>query len=765
MPVNVWGQVGAVVGYLPMVSLIGTPGQLLGMNPAGTLAEWKAATFLANQLAVPGGSGVGAPAYTFTGNLATGMYQIAANRIGFAINGVKVVELNATNAEFSANVKLIGKLLQEAKGADIVAGAAIDLALATGNYLYITNAAGTANIADLGGALLPAGTCIETKFVITGGLVNIIYDVNKINLPSAVNLAVQNNDVIRWRKTSSVSNFWELVGFARGINASIITAKGDLIVGSLVGGSIVAGIKTVGTDGQVLAADSAQVAGVNWVTLGAGSVRQSILAAKLDATGYNNAISAGVGLTFNISGTATPLVMTYASGFGLTGGQDLVTVISADAANQGALVASNTNYVHSSYLTGTTTTWGNCLIPPQYGYVFDRSKQALLNFEGANGAVVTTDDAGNTWTLTNGAQISTTRFKFGTSSAFFDGVNDYIRCNNILSVGDGSWQMECWVNWNALPGVGNSQAIMNVANAAPRGMTLQLENAAGVMKLNLYLSTDGVNWIAAPTATGASVAWVVNTWYKIRLIFDALGGNYKVFISNNGALETLDITYASTARINSFDKMLLGISGDLVSSVFSGWIDAFRFLQCVTNASPEVPAAVAPLITDYPINYFNISQMKAYEVTAASVVAGTDPTLTQRSRLFVGETDTGPAAVVAVRNYAIKGQYRSAKIAPFIAVSSSQAYTHNIGVKPDQAELWMECLTTENGYIPGDRILFTTSGNAAWASSIPIRVDRNSASIATQQTTTGQVPPKAGGAAVGITLANWGFQLILERGW
>lgn len=750
MPVNVWGQVGAVAGYLPMVSLIGTPGQLLGMNPAGTLAEWKAATFLNNQLAVPGGSGVGAPAYTFTGNLATGMYQIAANRIGFAINGVKVVEFNATNAEFTANVKLVGMLLQEAKGADIVAGAAINLALATGNYLYITNAAGTVNIADLGGALLPAGTCVETKFIITGGLVNLIYDVNKINLPSAVNLAVQTGDVIRWRKTSSVSNFWELVGFARGINASIITAKGDLIVGKLVGGSIVAGVKPVGTDGQVLSADSTQAEGVNWVTLGAGSVRQSILAAKLDATGYNNAISAGIGLTFNISGTATPLVMTYASGFGLTGGQDLVTVISADAANQGALAPSNTSYLHSSYLTGATTTWGSCLIPPQYGYVFDRTKQALLNFEGANGAVVTTDDAGNTWALTTGT-LTTAQFKFGTSA--FSSLGGFARSVNFTSFGDGSWELSFWFKVAALPGV--ESAIVTAVNAGNWGFQLNL-NAAG--KIVNYLSSDGVSWNLFNTNVGAATI-VINQWHKIRFGFDALAGTYKSYVSINGALETVDATLASTARMCAITSITIAANAG-GGIPLTGFFDAFRLLPCITNTSAEVPAAVAPVITDYPINYFNIPQMKMYEVTAASAVAGTDPTLTQRFRLFAGEADTGPAAVTAVRNYAVRGDYTSPETV--WAASSVISLNHNIGIKPKYTRHVLRCLTSEGGYSIGDELVLATDDNAANAftpfvnRSVVGHVFGPAGQTATNKGTFARYTPIP---------ANWKYVAVAGRGW
>lgn len=267
MTVNVWAQVGAVTGFLPMSALTGAAGQLLGMDATASFAEWKAATFLANQLATPVGTAA-APSHTFTGDLNTGMYQDGADIIGFSAGGTRRLQLSALTALFAVPVQLSTKLLEEDFSADIVAGATTDLATATGNVVNITNAAGATNIASLGGATIPAGTCIETKVVITGGSVTFVYDANQINLPSAANLVAQTGDKMRWRKTNDAAAWWELYSFQRGLSSSGITNLGDLIAGTLSGGTIVPGIHPVsGGDGQILATQAASPTndGLIWI--------------------------------------------------------------------------------------------------------------------------------------------------------------------------------------------------------------------------------------------------------------------------------------------------------------------------------------------------------------------------------------------------------------------------------------------------------------------------------------------------------------------
>lgn len=229
MTVNVWAVVGTTPGYLPLTALTGTAGQLLGMNAGATAAEWKDGKFLAGQFYGPVGS-VGVPTYAFEGDLTTGLYRDAAGVIGFAGAGTRRARLSAAGLITDVPIQLLSKLLEEDKSSDIVFAATTDLGTATGNYVVLTNAAGSVSVTSLGGASLPAGTCLETRVSIAGGAVTVVHDTNKINLPGAVNLLLISGDTIRWRKTNDASDFWDLVTLNRGTGFITITTSPEKLV-------------------------------------------------------------------------------------------------------------------------------------------------------------------------------------------------------------------------------------------------------------------------------------------------------------------------------------------------------------------------------------------------------------------------------------------------------------------------------------------------------------------------------------------------------
>lgn len=483
--------------------------------------------------------------------------------------------------------------------------------------------------------------------------------------------------------------------------ARLLTTKGDLL------GRTATGLarKAVGNDNEAVLADSTQSDGLRYVKLGAGDVRQSVLQGVTDANGYGNFLTTGAGMRPGLSATARALVMAFAAGFGQAGAQDLVTTISADVADPigSNLQAFNTNYVHATYVGPLSApTWAYTLVPPQYGFAFDRTQGVLLNFDGADGSTSMIDGFGNTWTAGGNAQIDTAQSKFGGSSLLLDGTGDFIKCTNITTLGDGSWQVEFWFRLAALPGVGAAVVVWAAQNSSGFGATMYLNNSAGTVTLNLNLSSNGTSDNIASAATGANTTWALNQWNKVRLAFDALGGTYRTFLSLNGAAETQDVSVASTARICAIDRMRIGIGFDEAASPMNGWVDALRFVRCATNTSTETPSAVAPAITDYPVHWFSVPEMKMYEVTSASAAAGTNPGMTARNRLFIGEADTSGVAVTAVRNYAIRGRYRSA-LAAMPAAATTTNHTSNLGVQFGVRTRGAAiCVTAQGGHVPGN---------------------------------------------------------------
>ena len=255
MAINIWAVVGTVTGFIPVTALIGTAGQLFGMNEAGAVATWKNWLVLNDQLQGPAGT-VGAPSIAFVGDLSSGWYRPAADQWALSIAGVQALLVQSTKFTFKKDIVLDQKLLQTDKGADIAAAATTDLAAATGNTLDITNAAGNINLVSLGGATIPAGTTVETKFVITGGSVTLIHDAASLILLSGANILLQTGDFIRWRKINDAAANWEMIGFQRGTASGQITTKGGWLVGSISGANIVPVEKIAPANSNIRFADS-----------------------------------------------------------------------------------------------------------------------------------------------------------------------------------------------------------------------------------------------------------------------------------------------------------------------------------------------------------------------------------------------------------------------------------------------------------------------------------------------------------------------------
>ncbi len=488
------------------------------------------------------------------------------------------------------------------------------------------------------------------------------------------------------------------------------------------------------------------------------AVRQTVEYGLTDGNGYANFLQAGAGLRLKVMAASVALVMSFANA-----NADTLETINVDNTDiTGAnLPASNTSYVYRT----AGIAWGTTLVPPQYGYAFDRGQGALLNFEGADASTTMLDDFGNTWTASGNAQLDTAQKKFGTAALLLDGTGDYIQTPGITTFGDGPWEVAFWFRINALPGAGTRVYLFNAGNANDTGALLALDNTAGVIKMGLSLSSNGTAHDIAAITLGTNTTWTLAQWNRVRLVFDPLAGNYRVYLSLNGAAETIDIAVGSTARVCSFASVYIGsLHSNTATQQFNGWIDGFRILRCATATSAQTPSAVAPAITDYSCHFFSIPEKKMYEVTAASAAAGTDPTMTRRDRLFVGEADTGAATVTAARNYALRGRYRGEASATI--ADTSTTFNHNVGVKELRVHYWIECKTAEAGYVPGDRVYLPLGRDSATPNGEATGVfitGRNTVGNRTGKSSGYVFFSRSTGSLVSATVANWKQVMEVER--
>lgn len=497
------------------------------------------------------------------------------------------------------------------------------------------------------------------------------------------------------------------------------------------------------------------------------TTRQSAQFGIRDTTGNAAFLAAGAALNFNVLATAVALTLGFANGEGSSGNIDLVSTLAADALNQGALAANNTNYIFANYVNAGAVTWGSTRAPFQDGRVYDRTLQSVLQFGGAAGSTSFPDDFGNTWAAQGGARVQTNQFKFGTGGLggggalnVLNGATDFLKSTNFATLGPNGWALRGWFYITTLPGAGVNHYAMSFANAAVFGANLLVNNNAGTIRFRMDLSSNGTGSdIGAATGTTTPL---VNTWYFVELTYDALAGVYRMYI--NGVQEA---SIASALKICGIAGGAFGAAFN-ASAFMNGYIDKPEFLPYCEHpgGTAYAPPAGAPVITTagYASEYYDYSAGIMRTISAPSVVAGTDPAFTPVQRLYCGECDTSGAAVTAARSYQYLGSYDGPFTATLPAIATQVSFNHNIGSVPDYAKMVIECTTSEFGYAPGDRIVSDNTGtNATYLDPASMVVTRRTVGTVTSVNAAWYAKNKTTGAIASLTVGRWKYKFIAKR--
>lgn len=527
---------------------------------------------------------------------------------------------------------------------------------------------------------------------------------------------------------------------------------------TLVAGQIpLNGIATVIWDGTNYQLQSASPPSGNAVV----PVRQTALMGAQTAAGYANFLSAGAALNFNISATATPLALTFSGGFGSTGNVDFLTRITADASNQGTLGARQTNFITATYVSSSSVTWGSTVIPPQYGYAFDQAAQELLRWPGTNASTTILSDYGNTWTAAGNAQLSTGTLIDGGNTLLCDGTGDYVESSNFTTLGGGSWTWEFKFRWATLPIAGQTQVLLNAGQSASNfGILLGLNNTTGTTKTTLSLSSNSTSADIVSLQLGTKTVWATATTYHFALTYDALAGAYFLYV--DGTQDGATVTTAS--RICGLVKVRYGEAIDATLQQANGSYGWSRMSRSCAypNGTAFTPTTSIPSVTG---DFFSIPQMTMYGVTVASGVAGTNPTLTAKNVVYVGEQDTGAATVTATRNYAYQGKYVSADTT-IPGLGTRTAFAANLGVTPTiEPQVFGRNYIADQGFTPGMIVRLMILPTAGYATNAQVAIeDRNTLSVVTGSSAVISVNNRTTGVGVNGVAANWKMFVTAQRG-
>lgn len=190
----------------------------------------------------------------------------------------------------------------------------------------------------------------------------------------------------------------------------------------------------------------------------------------------------------------------------------------------------------------------------------------LLKGEGANGSTTILDSSTNSLTVTpqSGVSISTSQFKFGSSSIFFDGGSSYLDVGNpsVLNFGSGDYTLEGFFNFSSASG---DRGLFAKYSTTPATTGINLRYAQSVGGLRLVVGGTGTT-----LAQNASFSPSTGVWYHIA--YTRSGTNHRVFINGTSVLSSS----VAVGDVDTTAAFVVGSAQTVPNSEFFGYMDEVR---------------------------------------------------------------------------------------------------------------------------------------------------------------------------------------------
>jgi hypothetical protein len=211
----------------------------------------------------------------------------------------------------------------------------------------------------------------------------------------------------------------------------------------------------------------------------------------------------------------------------------------------------------------------------------------LLRANGTNGSTTFVDSSLNNLTITpfGNAQISTTRNKFGGSSAFFDGTGDYLSTGTPsgFAFGTGDFTVEAWVyvtsnTSGAVPYVYANNATIFSINYGGSGFVFRYGDAGFGYRLQ---ASFNVGTLSDIYSVDIAQALYLNTW--VHVAFTRSSGTCRIFV--NGSQENIASGSSTSFVSPSFNSTVdvTGLTSSAIGINFLGYIDDLRITKGVAR--------------------------------------------------------------------------------------------------------------------------------------------------------------------------------------
>jgi hypothetical protein len=261
---------------------------------------------------------------------------------------------------------------------------------------------------------------------------------------------------------------------------------------------------------------------------------------------------------------------------GSVSAQSIAMTIGSDFSGGGPIIG----YMSNFRIVNGTAVYTSNFTPPTTPLTAISNTQLLTNF--ANAGIY--DAAWQNNALTVGdAQVSTTQYKWGTTSMKFDGTGDYLSIYDpiySLSVGSGNFTFECWLYVVSMPSAVTAlYHLKNDSGLSTSVFVIELSPAGAII-----LSTG-----SAIIASGANSKITTGNW--AHFAFVRTSGVFKTFI--NGVQ---DISVSNTTSYNGTYAQFAAWRFGGYDSSLNGYMQDVRITKGVARytANFSVPTAAFP---------------------------------------------------------------------------------------------------------------------------------------------------------------------------
>ena len=250
--------------------------------------------------------------------------------------------------------------------------------------------------------------------------------------------------------------------------------------------------------------------------------------------------------------------------------------------------------------------------------------EALLPFDGTNGATSTTDlsDRGNTVTFGGDAEISTAQSKFGGSSLSLDGNGDYVdlpQATNQLVSED--FTIEFWFRINS--GAGSETiGLFGSYYTTPSGKGMIMASSATYNQVYFQWHYGASDWAYLNQTQGTRTALSNNTWYHVAVTRS--GSTWRLFLNGTQEDSVTQSSYitdsGSTTRLGNYGPSATASDG------LNGYIEDFRITRGVARYTSNFTAPTSA----HPTSTGDVNKVVVVNSSADGIRVGYDGTSNQR---------------------------------------------------------------------------------------------------------------------------------------